>query len=168
MSETSLRLLASRIAGQADLKDVRTAKLHAEMAFPPAPGARLSYELRADFEYGLPEEDGDPTVISGEYTIPLWIIDEDGERDQFAELSFALVALYEVPDSPTGEPYRPEEWNAFVQTTGQFALYPFARETASMLSTRLGVPPLTLGMLRLRLDEDEVHDELAVHDPRPD
>lgn len=156
MTELDLRMKAARIAGQAELKDVRTSGLHADMEFPPRPGDLLGYELASDFKYGLPEDPGDATVVVGEYSIPMWVEGEAAEKQQFATLSFTLVALFDIPIASPEEPYGEDEWEAFVQTSAQFALYPYAREVASMLSSRLGVPPLTLGVLRVGLSADEV------------
>lgn len=156
MGEMDLRMRAARIAGQAELRDVRTQALMAEMDFPPVPGSRLGYELGTNFEFSLPESDAEMAVVVGQYGLTMFVESEESdERQKFASLEFSLVALYDVP-MPEGVEFEPDEWEAFVQTSGQFALYPYARETASMLTTRLGVPPLTLGVLRIELDEDEV------------
>lgn len=117
--------------------------------------------MDSKFEYAQAEEPGDFTVVQGDYTLVLWLAgEEDGvevEGPQFATLSFTLIGLFDVPN-PGGdeEPYGADEWDAFVQTSAQFALYPYARETAGMLTTRLGVPPLTLGVLRFALEREEV------------
>lgn len=158
----NLRAKAARIAGQAEIRDVRTKALHAEMDFPPHPGAHLGFGMDAEFEYARAEELGDFTVVQGEYHLTLWIAPEEGESELeepqvFAVLSFTLVGLFDVPELEGGaEPYSDEEWEAFVQTSAQFALYPYARETVGLLTSRLGVPPLTLGVLRVSLERDEV------------
>lgn len=161
-AEMNLRAKAARIAGQAEIRDVRTKALHADMEFPPPPGSRLGYYMDAEFEYARAEEHGDFTVVQGVYNLNLWIAADDDdseetERQEFATLSFTLVGLFDVPGpQDNSEPYADEEWEAFVQTSAQFALYPYARETIGMLTTRLGVPPLTVGVLRIGLDRDEV------------
>lgn len=154
MTEYNQRMKAARIAGQADLKDIRTAALHADMKFPPAAGASLSYKVDAEFEYTVPEEDGPLVVVSGDYTATLSATRGEGETsEEFAHISFGLVALYDVP---APKRFGDDEWEAFAATSAQFALYPFARETLFMLTGRLGVPPLTLGTLRFELNEAEV------------
>ena len=42
-----------------------------------------------------------------------------------------------------------EELNAYAISTGQYALYPYAREYISDLTMRLGLPPLTIGVLKI-------------------
>lgn len=155
-AEMELRARAARIAGQAELKDVRTRALHADMKFPPHPGSRLGYRMAVEFQYTPTDADEELAVVEGEYRITMFMKADDADEEEFAEIHFILVGLYEVPAASDGEPYTEEEWEAFAQTTGQFALYPYAREAASMLTTRLGVPPLTLGMLRVGLDREEV------------
>ncbi|ARO12743.1 hypothetical protein BMR99_09865 [Propionibacterium freudenreichii] len=149
-----LRMKAARVAGQADLRDIRTAALHAEVDFPPQPGSNLGYDLDSNFEFALPQDEGDLTVVMGQYTASLSVKEGD-EKKEFARLGFTLMALYEV-GTPQGDAFSHEELEAFVRTSGQFALYPYARETMSMLTTRLGVPNLTLPVLRVALDKDEV------------
>lgn len=149
------RLIGARVAGQADLQDVRTAALNAEVIFPPMPGEQLGYELESAFAYAPPEEGSDALVAHGSYTLDAWVQRED-DHVSFASISFSLVAIFDLPPAEGANAYEPEEFEAFVNTTAQFALYPYARETVSMLTTRLGVPPLTLGMLRIPLTEDEV------------
>lgn len=153
----TLRAKAARIAGQAEIKDVRTRSLHADMDVPPPPEARLGYEVDSDFQFAAPEEEGDLAIIEGTYTLSLWFAPrgEEQETTQFATLSFTLLGLFDVP-LPDATQYSDDEWEAFVKTSGQFALYPYVRETVSMLTTRLGIPPLTMGVLRLALDRDEV------------
>lgn len=156
-TEMNLRAKAARIAGQAEIKDVRTRSIHADMDFPPPVDSRLGYDMDADFEFAAPEEQGDLSIVQGQYKLALWLAPTEGEREpqQFATLSFALVGLFDIPLHEAKQ-YSDEEWQAFVKTSAQFALYPYARETVSMLTTRLGIPPLTMGVLRLELDREEV------------
>ena len=68
-----------------------------------------------------------------------------------------MIALFDLPtQEPSEAPYSEDEWQAFVETSARFALHPYMRETAAMLTTRLGVPPLTIGVLRLELNREEV------------
>ena len=131
------------------------------MDFPPPAGARLGYDLESSFDYAAPEEVDDFAVVQGRYELSLWIpeTDPDGgdERQQFAAISFTLIALFDLPtQEPSEAPYSEDEWQAFVETSARFALHPYMRETAAMLTTRLGVPPLTIGVLRLELNREEV------------
>lgn len=154
MGAVDPRMMAARVAGQAELRDIRTANLSAEVDFPPQPGSNLGYELQTDFEYATPQEDGDLTVVMGQYSASLQVKEEE-EKKEFARLGFTLVALYDIAPAQ-GDAYTPDELEAFVKTSAQFALYPYARETLSMLTTRLGVPSLTLPVLRVELSKEEV------------
>ena len=67
-----------------------------------------------------------------------------------ATFGFKLNALFVVEDEPD-EPFTESELTAFGQTTGQFALYPYAREFVADLTGRMGLPPLHMGVMRLHL-----------------
>lgn len=155
---SELRMAAARVAGHANLVDVRTTSLRAELTRTPEADTGLSYGLSVDFSYSPPGGGGRPLVISGDYEVSAYALGEDGDpgKDPFTTISFVLLGIFDMPaEQPEAEPYSPEEWEAFTQTTAAFALYPYARETVSMLTTRLGLPPLTLGMMRFALDKRE-------------
>lgn len=148
-NEVDLRLIAGRVGGQADLVDVRTTRLLAELSSPPSKGGRLSYDLDSDLRYG--NEEG-VFFVEAEYRLSAFQAAaeevEPQPREPFAIVEFNLYAVYDLPERDDG-PYGDEELEAFTQTTARFALYPFARELVYDLTRRLGIPPLTLGTMRL-------------------
>ena len=52
------------------------------------------------------------------------------------------------------EPVAADEMQAYAATTGQFVLHPFARQYIYDMTGRLGLPPLTVGVLRQTYDPD--------------
>lgn len=102
-------------------------------------------------------------LVSGEFSLDMSAVPthaedddvninpDDAEGEQVAEINFNLHAIFKVQHKPD-EPFTESELNAFGQTTGQFALYPYAREPVAGLTGRMGLPPLHLGVMRLRLE----------------
>ena len=154
--ETDLRLQAARVGGQAELKDIRTRRLSATLEAPPLPAHRLSFDFHTDLKHGRAEEG---FFVEASYTLHAYQRPEaspEADRgDPFAILEFELFAVYDLPIPECGD-YENEELGAFTNTTAQFALYPFAREIVHDLTHRLGIPPLTMGTMRLPLEREEV------------
>ena len=64
-----------------------------------------------------------------------------------------MSTLYVVTErSDDTEPLTEGELDAFSNTTGQFALHPYAREFIADLTGRMRLSPLHIGMLKLHLD----------------
>lgn len=51
-----------------------------------------------------------------------------------------------MPVFVPNEPFTESELAAFGHTTRQFALYPSARELVAVVTSRLGLPTLTMGV----------------------
>lgn len=145
------RLLAARVAGQADLRDVQVFKAATELVTQPQPEAPLRYDFQQDMKYGAP--DSGALVAEGTYDLTVWQEDADGRRE-VAKVGLLMGALYALPEEQPD--YSDEELEAFAETTGQFALYPFVRQQIHDLTARIGLPPLVLGVLRVELDSEEV------------
>lgn len=160
------RSVAARIGGCADLLDVRLFGVGANLETPEIDGS-LSYRLSSDVSY---QTLGDPigtVIVTGEYVVK--VLDtpdadedatatsddhEESEGDEpakVAEVQFTLAALFGVAQ-PEDEPFTDEEYEAFAATTGQFALYPYAREFIADITTRMGLPALHIGTLRIELE----------------
>lgn len=154
--------LAARLAGITDIRDVRLLKTSAEIVNLAVDHPFLVYDLNSEaaVEY---EPGGGSFVVRGTYRLFIRSTptatgnDTDRTASDVANIEFEHAALF-VMDMEGQEPPRPEELNAYAVSTGQFALYPYVREYVSNLTTRLGLPPLTLGVLKLpahHLQRDE-------------
>lgn len=159
----SKRELAARVAGQAELRDIQVFKLGAELIEHPAPGVALDYNLDSDPRCITPD-DSNALIVEVSYDLvirqPLTQSgDEDDESEaehkDVARIELLLGALFDLPAHPDGLPYGEDEFRAFADTSGQFALYPYARQAVTDMTTRLALPPLVLGMLKLDLDPDD-------------
>lgn len=147
------RALAARIAGQAELRDIQLFGLHAVLEHQPIAGKEIGFELQTSLGSSLPSN-SNTLVVQGDYELKTWQKTEADGRDTVATFNLQIAALYELPVDEARE-YTEEEVQAFADTTGQFALYPFVRQHINDLTSRLSLPPLTLGILRFELDADE-------------
>jgi Preprotein translocase subunit SecB len=148
--------LAARLAGMTDIRDVRLLKTFAEIVSLPVEHPFLVYDLNSEaaVEY---EPGGESFVVRGTYRLFIKSTsnatgsDSDRPASAVANIEFEHAALF-VMNIEGREPPRAEELNAYAVSTGQFALYPYVREYISNLTTRLGLPPLTVGVLKLPVD----------------
>lgn len=170
MSIDTARSEAARVAAHVDLRDVRMWGVQADLLNVPDGAAedRLSYKFNADLQVQYSAESA-MLLVLGAYSIEMRAVpDDDGDaeavestrgpdedkaadEDEVASLAFKLNALFSVEEEPD-EPFTEGELTAFGQTTGQFALYPYAREFVADLSRRMGLPALHMGVMRLHLD----------------
>lgn len=158
------RALAAGLAARTDIRGVRLLKSSAEIIRIPA-GDMLIYDISS--EASVEYEPGDGSfVVRGAYSLsidsapdsaPDSVAEgtkEDAPAEPVARVEFEHAALF-VIDKGAENPPGTEELNAYAVTTGQLALYPYVREYVSDITGRLGLPPLTLGILRMSLPHAE-------------
>jgi hypothetical protein len=152
------RQIAARVAGCADLQDVRLFGVAANLETPVIDGG-LSYSFSSNVTYQTLGEPIASLVVNGAYEVTVRSTDSDAEDQNptdIADISFTLAALFTIPERDGGDdPFADDEFEGFAATTGQFALHPYAREFISDLTSRMGLPPLHIGTLRLELDSRE-------------
>lgn len=146
--------LAARLAAITDIRDVRLMKSCAQIVGLPVADPFLTYDFdsEAAVEY---EPGGESFVVRGTYRVSIRSMStSDVERPSresestVAKIEFEQAALF-VMDMDAGSPPEAEELNAYAVSTGQFALYPYVREYISDITSRLGLPPLTVGILKI-------------------
>ncbi|MBA3293772.1 MAG: hypothetical protein H0T40_08545 [Geodermatophilaceae bacterium] len=154
------RALAARVAAKAEIADVRILQSTFALEKFPAGAQRLGWTLElepaTEFDAG-----DDHFVVSCRYIVT---IDEVAEEDSsqtadsdgaVARIEFTMAALYELGYADSDLAPTAEEVTAFGASTGAFALYPYARAYAQDVSTRLGLPPLTLSIYRVPISSPE-------------
>lgn len=154
------RQLAARIAAITDIRDIRMMKSCAEIVRLPVADPFLAYDL--DSEASVEYEPGSESfVVRGTYRVSINSTSDPGAEDTpegsgsaVARIEFEQAALF-VMDLAASEPPKEEELNAYAVSMGQFALYPYVREYISDITSRLGLPPLTVGVLRIPLPSDK-------------
>ena len=80
---------------------------------------------------------------------------EDETNELVTEIPFQFAALYVLEMADGAEPPSADEVTAFGQSTGAFAIYPYARAYAQDVTSRLGLPALTLGVYRVPIGSPE-------------
>jgi Preprotein translocase subunit SecB len=154
------RSLAARAAACCDLEDIRLFSANAVLESPAFEGD-LSYSVESKMSYQTLEDPVRNVVVTGEYEVAVFdspsTEDEGGEGTSepstIAKIDFSLAALFAVSSVGEGqELLRDEEYEAFAATTGQFALYPYAREFVADVTSRMGLPTLHVRALRIELD----------------
>lgn len=146
--------LAARLAAIADIRDVRLMKTAAEIFNLPASASYLVYEL--DSASAVEYEPGSASfVVRGTYKVSISASSSPDVGtpaselpEDVARIEFEQAALFTI-DMQGHSPPEADELNAYAVSTGQFALYPYAREYIADMTMRLGLPPLTVGVLRV-------------------
>ncbi|NMM23740.1 MAG: SecB chaperone [Phycicoccus sp.] len=150
------RALAARIAGFAEIADVRLLSSSFDLTRFPDGEHRLSWSLevqpKTDFELG-----DEHFVVQCDYTLTVEEAPngDDETNELVTEISFQFAALYVLDMADGAEPPSADEVAAYGQSSGAFALYPYARAYAQDVTVRLGLPPLTLGVYRIPIGSPE-------------
>lgn len=154
-----LRNLAARVAASADLVDVRLFHLDSTLERVPVKGHALSYSFDSVVEVQESNDQSTALLVDGSYDVTLRQGDTDAHAEEgsdadevIAYLKIQLAALYEIhEDAP--EEFADEELDAFAQTTGLLTLHPYVRELVASMTSRMGLPALHLGTVRINLDK---------------
>lgn len=146
---TQLLTLGARLAGHAELIDVRTFNIEAGCEVVPPPGARLGFDF--EFDALSSELDADSLTVAWRCAVDLFLVDEDDAKgSEVGHIAVVLGALFEVR-TPDGADFTQPEVDAYCATTVRMTVYPYARAAVSDLTGRLGLPHLTLPMLKIAL-----------------
>jgi hypothetical protein len=158
IDDPDLGILARRLNARAEVQDVRLLKSSVEMLQLPSESNSLVYDLNSfpEIQYSA---GASFFVVEISYTL---VIDEvsddsaiepageDSERTpSIARAEFTLAALFTVVMRDADEPPSDQELEAYSSTTAQLMLYPYAREYIYDLTGRLGLPSLSIGMLKM-------------------
>lgn len=161
-----LRLQSARVAGHAELRDIRTFSLSAELTRLPNEGRQLAFNLEPVVEADRISEDAFSVNAFFRLDV-IEVDDQEAERSEEAEvedvpllseIKFKIAGLYTLRelDDPEADALSDDELTSFAQSTGLLALYPYARALVSDLTGRIGLPTLTLPMIKI-----DIGDEMA-------
>lgn len=73
--------------------------------------------------------------------------DAEDPDESIATVEFEYAALFSCAMHDGDTPLEEDELTAYGATTAKFLLYPFIREYIHDITGRLGLPPLTIGVL---------------------
>lgn len=128
---------AQELLRHAELANVAPTELSARLSEESSGGQPTRAQLTTEFSYSASKG-----FLANRFQYQIDLLDD--EERLFAQLDFTLQVDYSV--DPDYEP--PQDAAEFVTvTTGLFAAYPYARELAQNLTTRLQLDPLVLGFL---------------------
>ncbi|SCL21223.1 hypothetical protein GA0070616_2239 [Micromonospora nigra] len=136
----------------ADIADVRLFNAQLNFEHFPEEGNDLTWHLEMTPSFSYDEGD-DFFILEIEYEVEIQelvdgISSEDAQPRKLATIAFKLGSLYRL-DVNGRNPPEGAELYSFSKTTGTIALYPYAREFVQSMSSRMGLPPLTLATFKL-------------------
>lgn len=143
------REAAARLAGGANLKDIRILNSSFSLEGFPDDSRALSYAV--DVEPSGEYEPGSPTLMVASHfqvKVRQKSLDEDGSANEIAVIEFVVAGLFKVD---TEKEYKEIEVDSFISTTGLFSLFPYAREYVQNTTSRMGLPQLTLDLMKLNV-----------------
>jgi hypothetical protein len=132
-----------RVADAASLTSVTVVALHAEIAVPPESvtgrGHQFAYETRSEAK-PIGEKTAEVLV-----TLDLPIKRKE-EKEPWAALSATLRLIYEFKPSVPAE----GDLAQFAQINAVYNAWPYLRELMQAMTVRMGVPPLTLPLYKIK------------------
>jgi hypothetical protein len=166
MTELSIdkaREVGGYVAARAQIRDVRAHLLHAELITPPTDADSLSYYLQPSVSSTF-DEDGPAIIIEAAYELNIrqlapregadeLLEDEAEEFVEVAKVDVTVAGLFLLDLDEDDRIPSANEVDAYARSTGRFALHPYAREHIASLTTRIGLPTLTVGVLRMGTGE---------------
>lgn len=114
---------------------------------------RLSIDHNVDYSVGEPA-----LILTSVYTVTI-TSEQDGVEIEVADVAFTLALLVSIEVHDGDDDLTDEEVEAYAKTTGAFAQYPYAREYLQSITARMGLPALTLPVLRLPSDGPSQNDK---------
>lgn len=145
------RVAAGKIAGSASLFDIRLTQSSTALHAIPASHAELDVDLKISpsAQIAPAETDSGLLLVNADFNVSIRAVTSRGHgneaRDDVADIVCSFTAAFQnsLPEEPTQA-----ELDAFADTTGIFALYPYAREFFSDATRRMGLPVLVLDLLK--------------------
>lgn len=138
--------LAARVAGAADLLDVRLLESRTKLEKLATEGS-LSFTLTIEHKVEQ-EHEQDFFVVRLTFQTEITQEADGGEDELVATIVCEYAALYDLVGLDGYEPSA-EEYQAYSETAATLTIYPYARELISSMVNRLGLPRLVLPTHRL-------------------
>lgn len=139
------RVKAARIAASASLRDLRLTASDFELFAAPTPGQPLDVKMDIELTGGATDQEN-ALAVTATFTLEFGTAEDVVEdRTSIAHLRFTYASVFHVNQ---GCEWDDEALEAFAQSTGIFAIYPYAREYVTDVTNRIGLPPLVLDFLK--------------------
>ena len=144
--QNELRVQAGRVAGNANLRDIRLMRSQVCLNYVPEPVAKFDVELEISPEaVTTPRQPDGKGLLLVNCGFEVKISDGGTRETPVAIIDCEFTAAFDhsLPDDTADG-----ELEAFANTTGAFAIYPYAREYISDATRRLGLPTLVLDLFK--------------------
>jgi hypothetical protein len=120
------------------LSDVHIQRLIGEVfARPPLPVARIGFHVAA------PDVQIQQSQFACRFTQRVVLLDQDNQ--QLAMVEVVCVLEFDLDEGPEPDP---EALSAYVDQHAYFIAHPYLREAVQTTTTKLGLDPVVLGILR--------------------
>lgn len=140
------RVEAGRIAGNTNLFDIRLTQSSGQLHSVPSTDAQLDVDVKISPSAQCLPAEGDSGLLLVNAAFEVLIRDVNVESEEpVAEIMVTFTAAFQ--HSLSNEPTQ-AELDSFADTTGIFAIYPYAREYVSDTTRRMGLPTLVLDLLK--------------------
>ena len=129
--------MIAELAARSELVDVRVVKWRGELVGEPTNGSR-ELGLRIAMAYRVPDEG-----FECKFDVSAPLADDEGSL--IADLAVAVITSFRTTSDGTPSD---DAVKAFMHRIAYVVATPFIREAIQTLTTRLGLEPLTLGLLQ--------------------
>lgn len=161
IDDPQVRNRSLRLNARAEVRDVRLLSSSIGMERLPSQNSSLSYDLNSSPEVQYSPGDNFFVVeiayelsIDDVAEVPAPSDDDDIESTSIANFTFTLAALFALSMRNDDAAIEEDELEAYSLTTAQLLMYPYAREYIYDVTGRLGLPALTVGMLKMTTSPD--------------
>lgn len=161
IDDPQVRNRSLRLNARAEVRDVRLLSSSIGMERLPSQNSSLSYDLNSSPEVQYSPGDNFFVVeiayelsIDDVAEVPAPPDDDDIDSTSIANFTFTLAALFALSMRTDDAAIEEDELEAYSLTTAQLLMYPYAREYIYDVTGRLGLPALTVGMLKMTTSPD--------------
>lgn len=159
IDDPQVRNRSLRLNARAEVRDVRLLSSSIGLERLPSQNSSLSYDLNSSPEVQYSPGDNF-FVVEIAYELSIDDVAEvpgpsdDDESTSIANFVFTLAALFALSMRDDDAAIEEDELEAYSLTTAQLLMYPYAREYIYDVTGRLGLPALTVGMLKMTTSPD--------------
>jgi preprotein translocase subunit SecB len=145
LTDSELLELAAPVAEQVQIRGVLLAEVRSKRQ-PDADGSRKDIQVKIEVVRVdlAPQRDVNAFVVQPTFRLRAEWLDQRDEAAPF-EIEGTFVAFYSLESI---ENFTDENLQAFAQVNGVFNVWPYWRELAQSMVSRMGLPPFTVPVFR--------------------
>ncbi len=139
------------ISDVVEINDVRLLNITAE-APQHHDGSPLNVQCSVNDVSTSRTDDGKAIIVKAAFEVT-GRQGESAAAKPILKIAAIFLAIYSLPAECI---FKPEALDAFGKTNGVFNIWPYWRELLQSITTRMGLPPLTLSVFRIPSDQRDV------------